>query len=187
MRLFQSVHEVVGPARVLYPGSFVDIAASAVFPAVTYVDSDGRAPSFFADEQGVRGILDRLGGHHDAEVDFLNQDYRDLQLKEQSFDLLISLYAGFVSEHCTRFLRIRGTLLVNSSHGDAAMAALDPRYSLSGVVVSRDSRYSVRTGDLAEYMIPKRPVEMTREMLHNQGRGIAYTKPAFAYLFTRVA
>lgn len=53
------------------------------------------------------------------------------------FDLLISLYAGFVSEHCTCHLRNGGLLLVNSSHGDAAMASIDDRYRLVGVVSSR--------------------------------------------------
>jgi hypothetical protein len=43
----------VEASRVLYPGSFVDVAASFVFPAVTYVDSDGRAAKFFDDVEGV--------------------------------------------------------------------------------------------------------------------------------------
>ena len=36
---------------------------------------------------------------------------------------------------------------------------------------------------LGEYLIPKRSVEITAESLHLSGRGVAYTKPAFAYLF----
>ena len=44
-------------SRVLYPGSFVDIAPSFVFPQVTYVDMDDRALRFFADRQGVEDVL----------------------------------------------------------------------------------------------------------------------------------
>lgn len=52
-------------------------------------------------------------------------------------------YAGFISEPCTRYLRVGGDLLVTPSHGDGAMATFDPRYELSGVVVSRDGDYRV--------------------------------------------
>lgn len=41
--LFAAAADVLGEGRVLYPGSFVDVAASFVFPDVVYVDSDARA------------------------------------------------------------------------------------------------------------------------------------------------
>ena len=98
----------------------------------------------------------------------------------------MSLYAGFISEHCTRHLRIGGTLLVNPSHGDAAMASIDPRYELAGVVISRDGDYRVDTADLDRFLIPKKPQEITVDALHASNRGIGYTTSPFAYLFTRV-
>ena len=98
----------------------------------------------------------------------------ELDLPAASFDLLVSLYAGFVSEHCTDYLKIGGTLLVNPSHGDVAMASIDPRYELSGVVVSRDGDYRVRTEDLSTYLIPKSPVDVTPTTLHDRGRGFLH-------------
>lgn len=77
------------------------------------------------------------------------------------------------------------TLLVGPSHGDAAMASLDPRYRLTGVVTSRSGSYRVSTDQLDSYLIPKKPVEVTPDLLHEMGRGIAYTKSPFAYLFSR--
>lgn len=41
-RLFTAVGDAIGAERVLYPGSFVDVAAPFVFPSVTYVDADRR-------------------------------------------------------------------------------------------------------------------------------------------------
>lgn len=121
-------------------------------------------------------------------VRFIRADYSDpLDLGEGSFDLLISLYAGFISEHCTRYLRVGGTLLVNPSHGDAAMASIDPRYRLAAVVTPRSGRYSVSSRELATYLVPGRDVEVTRASLHASGRGVGYTKSPFAYLFERVA
>ncbi len=133
-------------------------------------------------------MADHAGAPASRSIRFLRSDYTDdLGLAPGSFDLLVSLYAGFVSEHCTDQLRVGGTLLVNPSHGDAAMASIDPRYELSGVVESSSGEYRVRTAELETYLIPKKPVELSPGLLHERGRGIAYTRSAFAYLFASVA
>lgn len=181
--------DAVDVKTVLYPGSFVDLAPSFVWPTVTYVDMDRRAEQFFDDEAGVQELLGEHGVEPAAHsVRFIAADYRDaFELDEGEVDLLISLYAGFVSEACTQHLRIGGTLLVNPSHGDAAMASIDRRYRLQAVVTSRASEYGVDDQNLDTYLVSKRAVDVTKELLHGTGRGIAYTKLPFAYLFTRVA
>ena len=187
-RLFSAVADTIDASTVLYPGSYVDLAPSFVFESVTYLDMDKRAPKFFADADGVREIVAAHDGPPDADITFIHADYTSaLDLPEDHFDLLVSLYAGFISEHCTHHLRIGGTLLVNPSHGDAAMASIDPRYELSAVVTSRDGTYRVDDHDLDTYLIPKKPQHVTTETLHQSGRGIGYTKSPFAYVFTRLA
>lgn len=189
LRLFAAVPGHVEASRVLYPGSFVDLAASFVFPAVTYVDVDRRAARFFADREGVDEIIAANQTTAGARlVEFVAGDYADdLGLADESFDLLISLYAGFISEHCTRYLRIGGHLLVNPSHGDAAMASIDERYRLAAVIISGGSHgYRVDTRDLDTYLVPKKPQPVSVERLHELGRGIGYTRSPFAYLFERI-
>lgn len=188
LRLFNAVAEVVDAETVLYPGSWCDVAASFVWPAVAYVDTDRRAARFFGDPDGVREIIAVVdGAPDDPDVRFINADYTEpLPLDAGSFDLLVSLYAGPVSRHCTSYLRVGGELLVNPSHGDAALASIDLRYELSGVVVSRAGDYRVTTADLERYLVPKKSVEITPELIERTGRGVAYTKRAFAYLFRRV-
>lgn len=188
LRLFQTVGDFVGATSVLYPGSFVDVAPSFVFDSVTYVDTDRQAARFFADEAGVDELigLNRTRPGR-AAWRFMNADYRsDLDLPDRSFGLLVSLYAGFVSEHCTRYLRSGGWLLVNSSHGDTAMASIGPEYSLAAVVKARSGAYSVTQGNLDGYLIPKRATEISVALLHETGRGVAYTRSPFAYLFRKV-
>ncbi len=187
-RLFSAVADSIDASSVLYPGSYVDVAPSFVFASVTYLDIDKRAPKFFADTGGVREIVADHDGPPNPLITFIHADYSSkLDLPDNHFDMLVSLYAGFISEHCTHHLRIGGTLLVNASHGDAAMASIDPRYELAGVVTSRDSRYEISTSDLDAYLIPKESQSITIETLHETGRGIGYTKSPFAYLFTRIA
>ena len=189
LRLFAAVAGRVRASRVLYPGSFVDVAASFVFPAVTYVDSDRRAARFFDDVEGVGELVSANQASAGTRVvEFIAGDYRnDLGLTDESFDLLVSLYAGFISEYCTRYLRVGGHLLVNPSHGDAAMATIDHRYRLAAVIKSRGTNgYRIDDQELDTYLVPKNPQQVTVERLHELGRGIGYTKSPFAYLFERV-
>lgn len=185
-RLFQAISAAVPASRVLYPGSYVDIAPSFVYDDVTYADMDKRAAAFFADTDGVKQIIGDHNGNVNGRVAFEHGDYRALELEAESFDLLISLYAGFISEACGHLLRVGGKLLVNSSHGDAALAALDLRFELDAVVISTRGYYRVTNRDLESYMVPKKAQMITVDSIKASGRGIAYTKSPFAYLFRRV-
>jgi hypothetical protein len=91
-----------------------------------------------------------------------------------------------VSRHCTAYLRVGGMLLANPSHGDVALASIDPRYELAGVIHSREGGYRCASEDLRTYLIPKTPVDDIPELIGRTGRGIAYTRSAHAYLFRRV-
>lgn len=188
-QLFSAVANAVETPRVLYPGSYVDLTPSFVWPSVTYVDVDRRANQFFADVDGIRELLDEHTADASSRiVRFIHADYQQsLDLSDASFDLLISLYAGFVSEHCTRYLRIGGHLLANPSHGDAAMASIDPRYRLRSVMHDSGDRFVMTSTDLDTYLVTKRDVDVTVEHLHRTGRGVDYTRSAYAYLFERIA
>lgn len=191
VRLFAAVAAAIPTAAaVLYPGSYVDLAPSVWFDDVTYVDMDKRAARFFAQTDDVAALIarERRSAGRPATPEprfaFHHLDYRsDLPVADRSVDLLVSLYAGFISEHATRHLRTGGHLLANDSHGDASMATLDPRFELAGVVLSAEGDYRVATDGLDPYLEPKRGAPPTVEQLHETNRGIAYTRPGFAYLF----
>ncbi|MFV1990196.1 MAG: hypothetical protein ACC652_05600 [Acidimicrobiales bacterium] len=188
-RLFRAVSKSISPELALYPGSFVDIAPSFVFASVVYVDRHDRARDFFDDADGVREIVaEHDGSPPEPQITFIHGDYReDLDIERGSVDLLISLYGGFVSESCTTYLRIGGTLLVNASRGDVALVSLDSRYELRGAVQSRSGDYRVSTDALDGYLQAKSGERVTHENVLSRGRGVGYTKSAFAYLFERVS
>jgi len=186
--LFQVIADAFTVDRALYPGSYVDISASFVFSEVTYVDIDNTAAVFFRDTAGVDALIARHGRQPGmAKWAFIHADYSDsLGLDDGSFDLLVSLYAGFVSRSCARYLRRGALLVVNASHGDVAMASIDPRLELVAVIDHRSGRYTVSDANLESYLIPKRETEITEAAVKASGRGIPYTKSPFAYLFRRV-
>jgi len=192
VRLFRAVAELIRPMTVLYPGSYVDIGPSVAFDDVVYVDTDKRAERFFDQTEAVEELIIQkrtaLPGStaNPFTVRFHAADYRKpLPVQDGSVQFLVSLYAGFVSEYCTRYLADGGWLLANNSHGDASMATLNPDYSLFAVINSRSESYRPSTRNLETYLIPKRGQPPTVDDLHRTNRGIAYTKAPFAYLFQK--
>jgi len=145
--LFAAVADLVPVERALYPGSYVDLSPSTAIGSVTYVDTDARAARFFADPDLVEAELvgrTRPGGGE--RVRFLAADYTEpLDVAEGSVDLLISLFAGPLSDHARRYPRPGGWLLANSSHGDASLAALDPTLRQVAVAHDRGGHYRVTT------------------------------------------
>lgn len=186
--LFGAVREAWHPATALYPGCYLDLSPSTAVPAVSYVDTDRRAARFFADDALVSAELrGRTRPGSGASVTFLHADYtQPMPLPTAAFDLLISLYAGPVWEHCRRYLAPQGLLLANTSHGDASLAALDPTLRLAAVVHRRSDAYRLETEDLGDYLVPRRPDAADPEAIRRHGRGVAYTRTAFAYVFTPV-
>ena len=186
--LFQLLTEQYGIESSLYPGSFVHITPAFVYPTSTYVDNDKQAIKFFAQPEVMSYVEQRKSYPQPPTITFYPQDYRiPLPEPDQQYDLLISQYAGFISQHCKRYLRINGRLLTNNSHGDASMAFLDPDYSLTAVIHRRNGRYTLSTQNLESYFIPKKPEQHTIAHLEKTQKGIGYTKTATSYLFQRLA
>ena len=185
--LFAALAQEWGCARALYPGSYLDLSPSTAIASVTYVDTDRRAARFFADDALVADELEgRTLPGAGREVRFLQADYTDLlPLPGAGFDLLVSLYAGPVWDHCAHHLADDGLLLANASHGDASIAALDPVLELVAVAQHEGDDYRLDTRDLDTYLVPKKPAAADADLIRSSGRGIAYTRPTFAYLFRR--
>jgi hypothetical protein len=185
--LFQLLTEQYGIVSALYPGSFVHITPSLVYPVTTYVETDARAKAFFADP-AVHAFIDAHKTYDGGpEVTFHAADYRnDFGEPAEHYDLLISQYAGFVSQPCKRYLKIGGLLLANNSHGDASMASIDDDYVLVATVNRRRGEYRLSERNLDAYFVPKAAVKVTRECLEKLGRGIGHTKSAGSYVFRRV-
>lgn len=174
--VYSAVRDLVGDGPVLYPGSYLDVAPLEVWSDVMFVDQD-------------RGYVRRVRALEEVPpgARFVVADYREPipGVEDESFALLVSLYAGPVSVHCTRYLRLGGHLLANNSHGDASLAVLDPRYRL--VAVQPRAGAALRTSDLAEFVEPRQPDRLTVAAVLGSGRGAAFRRTAAYYVFRRVA
>lgn len=185
--LFQALTETFEIQSGLYPGSFAHITPSFFVPTVVYVDTDRRCPRFFTDPLTLQYVTARKQYRQPSSIRFHGADFsEELPEPDEAFDLLISLYAGFISQHCVRYLRPEGVLVVNNSHGDAPLAHLNPAYELVGVVQRRGERFKLSFDDLDAYFVTKAGKPLCKEEILKSRRGPAYTKSPYAYLFKKV-
>lgn len=185
--LFQIIADKFTVQRVLYPGSFVHITPSFVFPDVVYVDNDSQARQFFGEPAIYEFIAQKKVYPQTAQVQHRFADYRsEFDEDANSFDLLISQYAGFVGQYCKKYLKIGGLFLTNNSHGDAGLAAIDSDYQLIAVFLLCKGQYQIRETNLDEYFVPKSPIQITKEYLERLQKGIGYKKVGSAYLFRKI-
>ena len=186
--LFRLLKDSFGIRRVIYPGSYIQISPSFVFPEVVYIDADKKAIRCFQSGQLLEIIHDRKEYSEDPMVTFHGADYGMLIPAYQAgFDLLISQYAGFISESCKSYLKLGGYRLENKGHGDAGLASIDPDFQLIATVHKRSGRYRLSDTALNAYFIPKKDITVTKELLLERKRGIGYTKTAALYIFQRVS
>lgn len=185
--LFQIILNKFNVQKALYPGSFVHITPSFIFPDVVYVDNDAQAKHFFSKSEIYEFIAQRKAYPQESKVSFHYADYKNrFDKPDETFDLLISQYAGFVGQYCKQYLKKGGVLLVNNSHGDAGMAAIDGDYQLKAVFTDKNGKYRISEKNLDEYFVPKSQLQISRDYLEKLQKGIGYKKTANAYLFQKV-
>lgn len=185
--LFEIIADKFKVQRALYPGCFVHITPSFVFPDVVYVDNDKQAKQFFGKPEIYKFIAERKVYPQEAKVSFHFADYRNgFDEPSESIDLLISQYAGFVGQQCKPYLKTGGFLLANNSHGDAGLAAIDDDYQLKAVFSVRNGKHRISEKSLDEFFVPNSQFQITKEYLERLQKGIGYKKNAGAYLFQKV-
>lgn len=187
LNLFRQLQQKYGGTRVLYPGSYVHITPSFVYPEAVYVDNDPEAKLFF-DNPANYAFVDKRKHYTDpASIAFHATDYQlGIDEPEESFDLLISLFSEFVSLHCKPYLKVGGLLLVNDSHGDATMANVSGDYQLVEIGNQTEGKYTLTDMYLDTYFVTKADTEVSREWVAKHLRGFKYRRMADVYLFRRV-
>ena len=191
---FRLVAENFGCRRALYPGSYLHITPSLVFPKVFYVDSNRGIGSALADPALLEYVNTHKDYSEDAVIRCCEEDYRTLRLAQDGepegyFDLLISLNAGFISQHCGRFLRPGGYLLANNGHYDASRAYVDTRYQLVAALEGGSLNVETLQPGLSPYFRTARGKRLTLAMVESDAErppSKAQFRPfreADAYLF----
>ena len=185
--LFREIKKKFNPTRVLYPGSHVHITPSLVFPDVTYIDSFRNTYKFFESEDVKEFIKKNQEYPGEAKFKFYQQSFfSDFPEELESFDVVISQYSGLIGQAVKKYIKKGGILVCNNSHADASMASIDKDYELVGVYNRvTDEKFRISDKNLDKYLIPKKEINITREILEKTLRGIAYTKSPSGYIFRK--
>ena len=163
--VFRAVRDLIGVQRVVYPGSYVHLTPSLVFPHVCYVDS---IKGFGAAMQSS-DVLSWLDAHREypapVELAAIETTYDRIPPSLlASFGLMVSLNAGAISQSCKPQLSPGAHLLVNDGHYDAARAHVDADYTLVAAF-SADGSCELDENVLREYFVSRKGQSLTREML----------------------
>ena len=183
--LFELLRQLYSCESVLYPGCSIHIAPSFVFPHVVYVDRSPETIQFFSDAAAIQAYIDSKKTYkRSAYFRFIAQDYTmPLPLKEQSFDLLLALFAGVISSACKSYLKPGGLLVTNNSQGDAQQAANDPDFQLMAVVQYRKKSYTLDNNN------PRAILEArakTKRYLKQTSCGVQYSEAEDYFIFQKI-
>ena len=138
---------------------------SLVFQDVVYVDSLSNIEKVYTDSDLIQYIIEHSEYRAKPRLVFHQADYT-AQFGEDkaSFDLLISLSSGLVSQACGSYLKKGGLLFVNNEHYDASMAYVDPQFELIGVFKTANS-YIESKQSIHRFFLTSKGQRITSEMV----------------------
>lgn len=184
--LFEKLKAQFEIHRAVYPGSFVHITPSFYIEEMMYIDSDRRVHQFFH-SKSTREYIE-ANREYDGSVLFtgLQADFsEELDIPSGYYGALFSFYSGFVSQACKKYLKGKGILIANNSHGDSSIAFTDPDYELIGMIHRKGSRFSITDKDLDQYFRKRDGSHIDVEKVLSTMTGERFTRPAYAYIFRK--
>ena len=180
--LFEFLSENFQIKEVLYPGCGVHITPAFFFPHLVFVDQSTESVDFFSNKKEITEEIQRHKTYRrSAYIEFIAQDYTEkLSVRENQFDLLLSLFAGEIAENCTPYLKPGGLLLTNNHHGDAVDASKNRELIFAGIVQQKGKKYKLAEGkqEIKSLMGRRRYVRQTSS-------GFEYIEKEIYYLFQK--
>jgi len=192
LQSFNLLREKFFSKNVLYAGSWIHITPSLVFPRVVYVDMFSKMKQFFTNPEVINYITKNATTKNKPEIVFHQSEYsKDFGEEKNSFDLLISLNSGFVSQACSAYLKKDGLLIANNEHFDATRAYVDPKFKAMGIF-KKSNKLIETTNEVETYFINKQGSPITLEMVEENKKRppskakFKLQKKAQLYLFQKI-
>jgi hypothetical protein len=193
LQAFLVINKKFSSRKVLYAGSWIHVTPSLVFPYVVYVDLFSKMEKFFTNSELLGYIKKHTQYRTKPRLDFHQSDYqKKFGEKEASFDLLLSLSSGFVSQACASYLKKDGLLLANNEHYDASMAYTDPRFKVIGVFKTPNN-LTQSEEEIENYFITTKGTPITLEIVEEDSKRspsrakYKLEKNAPLYLFQKIS
>ncbi len=131
----------------------------------------------------IRAYIDRNKRYkRRAYIRFIAQDYTvPLALQREGFDLLISLYAGRVSQACKGYLDAGAILLTNNHQNDVEDIVNDAGFKCRAVIQHRRGKYRFVDGDITDFIALTRKGTKPKSYLRSTSQGAVYREGTDVY------
>ena len=174
-------------SSLLYLGCGAHLTPSLFFEHVCFVDNWKKSKNFYTEEDVLQYVVKNKVYKGKPKMVFHFSDYtKDFGEEHESFDVLLSQFAGFVSCAGKKFLKPGGILVANDSHADASMAYLDKQHFELIAVYNEESDdlCRIERSDLDKYFKGSKE-QISVKMLEKTGKGPKYSKQASGYIFRK--
>lgn len=186
--LFEAIKSKYGCGTVLYPGCSIHITPSFYFQHVVYVDISEAAGEFFQDTKNIEAVVNSSKKYKQtAYIRFINGDYtKELPVRENSYDLLISIYAGGITKSCKKYIKQGGIIVSNNHHNDVREALEDPAVRLEALIRRKGKKYRIDESDGDNLLKVLRDHSMPLTNLRSSGGGMEYVDNECYFVLRRI-
>ena len=152
--LFELIKAEYGCNTVLYPRCSIHITPSFYFQHVVYIDINELAKEFFQDHKDIMNFVSSNKKYkQSAYIQFIHSDYTEkLPVRENNYDLLLSIYAGGITESCKKYIKPGGIIVSNNHRNDAQQALKDSSIRLEALIRRKGKKYNIEN-DTGEKML----------------------------------
>ncbi len=185
--LFELIKDVYGCGTVLYPGCSIHITPSFYFQHVVYVDMSETAKEFFQEKQKVLSFINSNKKYkQSAYIQFIHIDYtKQLPLRENNYDLLLSLYAGGIIKSCVKYIKPGGIIVSNNHQNDVQQALEDSSVRLEALIRRKGKKYHIE--NITAEKMPKALPEHSKPLksMKNASSGMEYVDNEYYFVFRK--
>jgi hypothetical protein len=186
--LFELIKDKYGCGTVLYPGCSIHITPSFYFQHVVYVDINETAKEFFQDNQNILSIVNSNKKYKkSAYIQFIHSDYTEkLPVRENNYDLLLSIYAGGITESCKKYIKPGGIIVSNNHRNDAQQALKEPSVRLEALIRRKGKKYNIENGTGEKMLKALQEHSVPTKNMKNSSSGLKYVDNEYYFVFRKI-
>jgi hypothetical protein len=178
--LFELIKKEFNPKTVLYPGCSIHVTPSFYFNYVVYVDRSDLSKEFFNNETQVSQLINGTKNYKESSFwQYKDKDFQfDLDLNENYFDLLISIFSGKMINYCEKYIKQGGIILTTSLFSDNESIINNDDFELIGMIWCSNKKYKI------DYDLKTRTKNKSR--LRRKNNGFEYVDNEDYYIYRKI-
>ncbi len=178
--LFELIKKEFNSKSVLYPGCSIHVTPSFYFNHVVYVDKSQLSKDFFENSKQVLQLIDGNKVYTESSFwQFQSNDFRNIKnLRDNSVDLLLSVFSGEMIKYCERYVKPKGLILTTSLFSDNESIKNRSDYKLIGLIRCSNEKYKI------DYSLQIKKIKESK--LRRKSSGFKYIDNEEYYIYQKI-